>query len=61
MDCPNIDILIVPVSKARLPVCKKAGTAFSNSYYTPTVFQLQQFCRRDDFARCPFFIKSCAA
>lgn len=58
MECAHLDILIVPVSKGKLPICKNAGRSYGRSFYSPTIFQLRQFCRKHDHARCPFYLRN---
>jgi len=55
MECPHLDTWIIPISQAKLTVCKHAGKAYGTSYYSPTVFQVKQFCRKEEYPRCPFY------
>ena len=57
MKCPDLDVLVVPISKVKLLICKESERTSCSSYYSPTVFQLQQFCRKDNYKRCPFLLK----
>ena len=56
MECPELDTWVVPVSGVSISVCREMGSTYGRNYYSPTIFQLQQFCRKADHKRCPFLI-----
>ncbi len=57
MECAHLDVWLVPVSKAKLSICKKVGRSYGMSFYSPTIFQLQEYCRKNEHARCPFYLR----
>ena len=57
MECAHLDVWLVPVSKAKLSICKKVGRSYGRSFYSPTIFQLQEYCRSNEHARCPFYLR----
>ena len=57
MECAHLDLWVVPVSQAKLPICKKVGKSYGRSYYSPTIFQVQEYCKKKEHARCPFFLR----
>jgi len=57
MECVHLDLWVVPVSHAKLPICKKVGKSYGRSYYSPTIFQVQEYCKKKEHARCPFFLR----
>ena len=57
MECAHLDLWVVPISQAKLPICKKVGKSYGRSYYSPTIFQIQEYCRKNEHARCPFYLR----
>lgn len=56
MKCPYLDIREIHVSETRVRICKGTRKAGSSDYYTPTVFQLQEYCKNKCYERCPFYL-----
>ena len=44
MKCPNLNHSV--------PVCKSFDEG-----YTPSTFQLEEYCRTEAYKRCPFFVR----
>ena len=57
MECAHLDLWVVPISQAKLPICKKVGKSYGRSYYSPTIFQIQEYCKKEEHARCPFYLR----
>jgi hypothetical protein len=58
MECVHLDLWVVPVSNAKMSICKKVGRSYGRSFYSPTIFQLQEYCRKNEHARCPFYLRN---
>jgi len=58
MECAHLDVWLVPISKAKLSICKKVGRSYGMSFYSPTIFQLQEYCRKNEHTRCPFYLRN---
>ena len=58
MECSHLDIWLIPISKAKLSICKKVGRRYGRFFYSPSIFQLQEYCRKNQHKRCPFFMRS---
>lgn len=57
MECAHLDLWVVPVSKAKVAICKKVGRSYRRAFYSPTMFQIEEYCRKNEHARCPFYLR----
>jgi len=53
MACPYLVKLSLAICKARNCICKT-----DESPYTPSAFQLAEYCRSKDHKKCPFYLLS---
>ena len=58
MECAHLDIWPIPISKAKIPVCRKVVRSYGKSFYSPTIFQIQEYCRTGEHTRCPFYLRN---
>jgi len=57
MKCPYFGIWEVPVSKARIAVCSEVEKSYGQAFYSPSMFQVKQYCKGESYKRCPFYLK----
>jgi len=57
MKCPYFAIWEVPVSKARIGVCSEVEKSYSQAFYSPSMFQVKEYCKGISYKRCPFYLK----
>ncbi|MDH3974237.1 MAG: hypothetical protein OEV42_08155 [Deltaproteobacteria bacterium] len=57
MKCPYFALWEVPVSKAMIAVCSEVQKSYGQAFYSPSMFQVKEYCKGEAYKRCPFYIK----